>query len=141
MPNLQIKRAYDDILSTDGFRILIDRLWPRGIPRRTYPLDDWARSIAPSPESRKAFGHDPEKMDAFRSRYREELAANPAAPVFVELVAARLCTGNVTLLYGARNEKANHAVILRDWLEEQLAGRVNEAFCRTLPGSNREWPS
>ena len=127
MSVLQIKRAYEPLSTSDGYRILIDRLWPRGISRQELRLDDWARTIAPSTESRKAFAHDPAKFETFRTRYCDELSQNPAAPDFVARVSAHLREGNVTLLYGSRSETVNHAVILRDWVQAQLPVSRKEA--------------
>ncbi len=121
MHALQIKRVYEKPDTNDGYRILIDRLWPRGIGKDEARLDDWAKSITPSTEIRKAFDHKPDKMDVFRERYVSELDQNPDAGAFLTLVAEKLRQSNVTLLYGAKNEKYNHAVILKDWITEKLS--------------------
>jgi uncharacterized protein YeaO (DUF488 family) len=120
MYDLQIKRVYEKPDINDGYRILIDRLWPRGMRKDEARLDDWAKSITPSTEIRKAFAHDPAKMGIFRGMYISELNQNPAADEFLTLVAEKLRQINVTLLYGAKNEKYNHAVILKDWIKEKL---------------------
>jgi len=106
MPNVVIKRAYDKPAKTDGTRILVDRLWPRGISKRKAALDGWNKDVAPSPALRKWFGHKPERFAEFRKRYRTELKGNPAVK---ELRATK---GKLTLLYGARDPKINHAVVL-----------------------------
>jgi uncharacterized protein YeaO (DUF488 family) len=106
MPNVVIKRAYDKPAKTDGTRILVDRLWPRGISKRKAALDGWNKDVAPSPALRKWFGHKPERFAEFRKRYRTELKGNPAVK---DLRATR---GKLTLLYGARDPKINHAAVL-----------------------------
>ena len=117
---LQIKRIYEKPDFNDGYRILVDRLWPRGIRKDEARLDDWAKPITPSTEIRKAFAHDPANMDIFREIYISELNQNPAADEFLTLVAEKLRKSNVTLLYGAKDEKYNHAVILKDWIKEKM---------------------
>ena len=120
MHALQVKRIYEKPDTNDGYRILIDRFWPRGMGKDEVRLDDWAKSITPSTEIRKAFDHKPEQMDVFREKYISELNQNPAADEFLTLVAEKLRQSNVTLLYGAKNEMYNHAVILKDWITEKL---------------------
>src|SRR5674476_1690666 len=97
---INLKRVYEGASPSDGFRVLVDRLWPRGISKEEAHIDEWLRDIAPTTELRKWFGHDPEKWPEFRRRYRAELDANPEAlkPL---LEAAR--EGDVTLLYSARD--------------------------------------
>ena len=119
--DLQIKRVYEKPDFNDGYRILVDRLWPRGMRKDEARLDYWAKSITPSTEIRKAFAHDPANMDVFREIYLSELKQNPAADEFLTLVAEKLRQSNVTLLYGAKNEKYNHAVILKAWIKEKLS--------------------
>lgn len=118
MTAVHIKRIYEPASPDDGRRLLVDRLWPRGVSKARADLDAWLRDVAPSTELRKWFGHDPARWDEFVRRYRAELAANPAAlqPL---LDAAR--RGPVTLLYAARDEVHNEAVVLRDVLLERLA--------------------
>ncbi len=123
MSVIQIKRVYEAAEPADGFRIMVDRLWPRGVAKEELQFDEWRKNIAPSPESRKDFGHNPAKMDYFRARYRHELENNPTSPEFVTIVEDKLKTGNVTLLYAAKSETVNHAIILCEWLMEQLATR------------------
>ena len=118
--HLQIKRIYEAPGSNDGCRILIDRLWPRGLGKQQAALDDWVASIAPSTPIRKEFNHEPGKMEVYREKYVAELDHNPDAMTFILSLAEKLKQNNVTLLYGARDEKYNHAVILKDWLEEKL---------------------
>ena len=109
------KRVYDSAEPGDGYRVLIDRMWPRGVSRERARLDEWARELAPSSELRKWFHHDPERFDEFRSRYREEL--HERRPLLEEL-RRRARDGPVTLLYAARDREHNDAVVL----EELLSG-------------------
>ncbi len=113
MRSLQIKRAYDPPSATDGQRILVDRLWPRGLSKEKAHLDHWTKEVAPSAALRHWFGHDPDRWDEFRSRYRDELRANDAA-----IAALRALIGGkpATLLYAAHNTQHNNAVVLRDFL-------------------------
>jgi uncharacterized protein YeaO (DUF488 family) len=106
--SLAIKRAYDKPAPGDGKRILVDRLWPRGLSKKKAALDSWHKDIAPSPGLRKWFGHRPERFAEFKRRYRRELAENPALG---EMRAATR-RGKTTLVYGARDPKINHAVVL-----------------------------
>jgi uncharacterized protein YeaO (DUF488 family) len=112
MPKLRIKRAYEPRSAADGRRVLVDRLWPRGLSK--HDLEDvlWIRDVGPSAELRKWFAHKPERWDEFRRRYFAELRANPA----VETVRDLMRQGPVTLLYGARDEIHNQAAALADYL-------------------------
>jgi uncharacterized protein YeaO (DUF488 family) len=116
-PRVRLRRVYDPPVPEDGHRVLVDRLWPRGMKQEAARLDAWRRDVAPSAELRRWFGHDPARWPEFRRRYRAELAANPAAldPL---LAAAR--RGPLTLVYGTRDERHNQAVVLREVLEERL---------------------
>lgn len=116
---LYIKRVYGPYSEEDGRRILVDRLWPRGVSREGAGLDMWAKDIAPSKEIRRAFGHDKENFTEFRGAYRGELEANPQAEAFVQKVRSWLQSGKVTLLYGARDEVCNNAVVLKEWILEK----------------------
>ncbi len=109
--------------ATEGVRVLVDRLWPRGISRAELPVDLWLRDIAPSDALRRWFGHDPGRWTEFAERYRKELAARPET---VEELLALCRKGPVTLIYAARDEAHNNAVVLRDFLAERLA-REDEA--------------
>ena len=121
---IRIKRTYDPPARTDGCRILVERLWPRGMKKEALAADAWMKEVAPSTELRKWFGHRVERWDGFRRRYRAELDANPAAwePI---LEAAKRRT--VTLLYSARDADHNGAVVLRDYLAERLKPRRRSA--------------
>lgn len=122
MAGIEIKRIYEEAVPEDGERVLVDRLWPRGMSRERAHLDAWNKEVAPTPELRKWFGHDPERFRAFAARYRDELAASEAAAAFAghcrEVVDAG---GRVTLLYAARDPQVNHALVLKAWLKEHLA--------------------
>lgn len=108
---VQIKRAYEDASDQDGKRILVDRLWPRGVSKDRAQLDEWAKELAPSTELRKWFDHDPAKWDEFQRRYREELRAQRKE---LDEIAEEAEKGRVTLVYGARDEEHNEAAVLRD---------------------------
>ena len=117
MYEIKIKRIYAGSSEDDGYRILVDRLWPRGISKEKININKWAKEISPSTELRKTFKHDPDTMDEFKKRYYIELDNNEHAVEFINLIKDKLKEGNVTLLYAAKNEEFNHAVILKEWLE------------------------
>ena len=111
-----MKRVYDPPAGSDGYRVLVDRLWPRGVSKERAELDEWAKDVAPSPGLRTEWHHaGGERFDEFAARYRAELEESAAA-------RALLATGReharVTLLFGARDERANHAAVLLGWLAE-----------------------
>ena len=112
---VSIKRAYEDPAPTDGYRVLVDRVWPRGRSRQTLALADWAKEIAPSTKLRQWFGHAPARWQGFQDRYRQELGSPPQLARLHALLAA---AGNrpLTLVYGAKDEEHNQAVVLRDVL-------------------------
>lgn len=112
---IELKRAYEDAEKSDGIRILVDRLWPRGLTKEKAKIDLWLKEIAPSTELRKWFGHEPEKWRRFRGRYQTELKHHPDE---VEKIQAKAKTGTVTLIYGARDQKHNEAVVLKSFLEK-----------------------
>jgi len=112
--DIKLKRAYEPAESIDGFRILVDRLWPRGVSKKSARIDLWLKESAPSTQLRKWFGHDPAKWDTFRKRYFRELADNSEAVVQL-LEHAR--HGSVTLIYGAKDQEHNDAIALREFLE------------------------
>lgn len=112
---VSIKRAYEDPGPGDGYRVLVDRVWPRGRTKEALALDEWAKVLAPSVRLRKWFGHDPQRWHDFQKRYREELSAPTQRERLKALVAA---AGNrpLTLIYGAKDEEHNQAVVLREML-------------------------
>jgi uncharacterized protein YeaO (DUF488 family) len=112
--DVRIKRVYETPQPSDGTRILIDRLWPRGLTKDRARVDLWLKDIAPSTSLREWFGHDPAKWEEFQRRYQAELDANPATEA--ELRAA-LQRGPATLVYGAKDEQHNDAVVLKAYLE------------------------
>ncbi len=116
---VRIKRAYEEPEAGDGYRVLVDRLWPRGVKKENLELDAWDKEIAPSPELRKWFGHDPARWEEFRKRYREELSS-PERRALLEDLLGRARREPVTLVYGARDETHNGAVVLREVLESRL---------------------
>ena len=111
---IKLKRVYEVPESDDGFRVLVDRLWPRGVSKSSAQLDLWLKEIAPSTELRKWFGHDPLKWTKFRDRYFRELDNNPKA---VEQLREQVRHGIVTLVYGAKDQEHNDAVALKEYLE------------------------
>jgi uncharacterized protein YeaO (DUF488 family) len=113
MGSVRIKRIYESPDPSDGFRVLVDRLWPRGISKERAALDLWMKEIAPSAELRRWFGHDPERWTEFQVRYRAELKKHE--PDLAEL-RAKMRKGTVTLLFGARDVEHNEAVVLQKLL-------------------------
>ncbi len=116
---VRIKRAYDAPARDDGYRVLVDRLWPRGVKKEALRLDRWAKELSPSPALRTWFGHDPARFREFVRRYHGELRARQAQEAIADL-ARRAARGTVTLVYGARDEEHNGAVVLRDAIEDAL---------------------
>lgn len=108
---IKIKRVYVEPSDKDGKRILIDRLWPRGLTKEKAQVDLWLKDIAPSTELRKWFAHDPEKWSEFKKRYLHELKDNNAA---VQTLKDELSKGKVTLVYGAKDEEHNDAVVIQE---------------------------
>ena len=113
---IKIKRVYEPSDDEDGMRILVDRLWPRGLTKEKAKVDLWLKDIAPSTELRKWFNHEPAKWEAFQKRYHQELKENKEQ--LLPLKEA-LQKGTVTLVYGAKDEVHNDAVVLKEWLQKQ----------------------
>ena len=111
--DIRIKRAYEPAAEEDGCRILVDRLWPRGLTKEKMKADLWLKEAAPSTELRKEFHHDPEKFSEFIKEYMAELGEKPD---LLEILLKECGKGRITLVYGAKDEKNNQAVVLRDWL-------------------------
>lgn len=114
---IDLKRAYDPPAKSDGRRILVDRMWPRGVAKDDLRIDAWLKDLAPSTELRKWFGHDPTKWDEFRKRYARELEQH--ADALEELVETALA-GHVTLVFSAKDIAHNNAVALKEHLERRL---------------------
>lgn len=112
---IKIKRIYEERDPQDGYRVLVDRLWPRGLSKDKAHLDNWLKEIAPSDELRHWFNHDPEKWEEFRKRYKEELSA--MHPLLQEL-RGQARKGTLTLLYAAKDDHHNNAVVLKEVLEK-----------------------
>ncbi|WP_297298890.1 DUF488 domain-containing protein [uncultured Methylovirgula sp.] len=112
-PDIRLKRAYDDPSHEDGTRVLVDRLWPRGLRKESAQLALWLKEIAPTPDLRRWFSHDPARFDEFSRRYRAELAANKDTVGRLDDLLKR---GRVTLLYAASDTAHNHALVLADFL-------------------------
>lgn len=115
--SIELKRAYEAPAESDGYRALVDRLWPRGLTKDALKLDAWLRDLAPSTALRKWFDHDPKKWETFRERYCRELDGQGPA---IEELARRARDGRVTLVFGARDAEHNDAVALKAYLERRL---------------------
>jgi uncharacterized protein YeaO (DUF488 family) len=131
--NVKLKRAYEDACISDGTRILIDRLWPRGVRKADARVDRWAKEIAPSTALRKWFGHDPVRWQEFRKRYAVEVRGHPEQLNELRADARR---GPITLVYSAHDEVHNDAVALRDI----LLGRQMKRKSRTVSPNSRRSP-
>jgi uncharacterized protein YeaO (DUF488 family) len=114
--DIRLKRAYDASSDDDGVRVLVERLWPRGVGKADAALDAWMKDIAPSPELRKWYGHDRSKWDGFRRRYRAELDDHPEEVAELRALARQ---GRLTLVLGARDVGHSSAMLLKEYLEEQ----------------------
>ena len=121
--NIKLKRVYEQPDKKDGERILVDRLWPRGLTKEKAAIDLWLKEIAPSTELRKWFAHDPNKWERFRGRYETEIRHNDD---LVKVLKQKARQGTITLIYGARDEKHNEALVLKQFLEksEQSVGQT-----------------
>ena len=123
----RIKRVYESPSPADGKRILVDRLWPRGVKKADAALDDWMKDIAPSVPLRLWFGHEPDRFAEFGRKYRAELAKNPELPKLRELGRGE----TVTLLYGAHDPEVNHAVVLQAVLQATSAAGKRQANAKS----------
>jgi uncharacterized protein YeaO (DUF488 family) len=110
---ISIRRAYETPSDDDGYRVLVDRLWPRGRSKGSLKLDQWARELAPTDELRKWFGHDPEHWEVFQQRYRSELGAADKLEQ-MQLLLVKAAGRAITLVYGAKDEQHNQALVLRE---------------------------
>jgi len=117
---VHVKRAYEAPSAEDGVRVLTERLWPRGISKERLAVDAWLREIAPSPELRRWYNHEPEKWDEFQQRYRRELQGPRQQELLAELVE-KAASGALTLVYGSRDTGRNSTVILAEVIRERIA--------------------
>ena len=117
MSRIQLKRVFDPASKRDGYRVLVDRIWPRGLRKEEVRINDWMKEIAPSTELRKWFGHDPARWEEFRHHYFAELRERLELVNRLMEIARR---GPLTLVYSAKDEKHNNAVTLKEFLEERL---------------------
>ncbi|MBS1606589.1 MAG: DUF488 domain-containing protein [Bacteroidetes bacterium] len=115
--SIQIKRIYDPPAKSDGYRVLVDRLWPRGMKKEAADIDEWAKDLAPSTDLRKWFGHEPRLWSDFEKRYMDELRTNDAVKTFAKTHAGEKV---ITLLYGAKDEEHNHAIVLKKYLATRI---------------------
>jgi uncharacterized protein YeaO (DUF488 family) len=113
---LGIKRIYDKASITDGRRILVDGIWPRGVRKSTANIDTWLKDVAPSKELRMWFSHDPDKWEEFRSKYKKELRGNKALDNLIDMVTKE----DITLIYSSRDEEHNNALVLKEVIEERI---------------------
>lgn len=127
---IRLKRAYEPAAPEDGYRVLVERLWPRGLRKTDAHLDDWLKDVAPSDALRRWFGHEPSRFAEFRDRYRRELHAEPARTAFADL-ARRAARQTITLVFAARDEQHNNAVVLAQ--ELSLRARRTAAIAAGRP--------
>ena len=117
MGQVDIKRVYEQAADEDGVRILVDRLWPRGVSKERAALSGWFKDVAPSPDLRRWWHHDPDRFEDFARRYRTELDDNPALEDLLSIVREH---DRTTLVYAAKDPAVNHALILRDYIRQAL---------------------
>ncbi|HET6527870.1 MAG TPA: DUF488 domain-containing protein [Balneolaceae bacterium] len=115
---IQLKRAYDDLSDHDGCRVLVDRIWPRGVSKEKLQLDEWLKEIAPTKELRQWFDHDPEKFDEFKKRYKKELEDHQEQ--VEKLISLAENNDELTLIFAAKDEEHNNAVVLKEYLELKM---------------------
>ena len=122
MGQVDIKRVYEQAADEDGVRILVDRLWPRGVSKERAALSGWLKDVAPSPDLRRWWHHDPDRFEDFARRYRTELDDNPALEDLLSIVREH---DRTTLVYAAKDPAVNHALILRDYVRQALGKEDN----------------
>ncbi len=136
MGTIAVKRVYDPPAADDGYRVLVDRLWPRGMTKAAAALDLWAKDLAPSPDLRKEFNHQPERFAQFTHHYLGELSKNSALMAF----RAELKRPKVTLLYGAHDRANNHALVLADFLRRGAKAAPVKTPARKKPTGKKPSP-
>lgn len=119
-PRIELKRVYEPLSDADGVRILVERLWPRGVSKAKAAIDHWVKDVAPTPALRTWYGHKPERWEEFQERYRAELTENPVA---VDLVKSLCAKQRVTFVFAAKDEARNGAVVLREFLLSEAGAR------------------
>lgn len=117
--DIRLKRAYDDAAQNDGYRILVDRIWPRGVSKEDAKLDEWNKDISPSTELRKWFGHDESKWDEFQKKYIQELHDSDKAMDVLDTLRTRGKDSRLCLVYAAKNTECNNAVVLKHLLQDK----------------------
>lgn len=115
--DIRLKRIYEPKVEDDGYRVLVDRLWPRGISKEKASIDFWAKEISPSNELRKEYHANPDDFLGFYNSFREELEINESLDEFISMVKEKLEVNNVTFLYASKDMDKNHASILKEWVE------------------------
>jgi uncharacterized protein YeaO (DUF488 family) len=128
---LRLKRVYETPMKSDGRRILVDRLWPRGLTKRAAQLDEWLKDLAPSADLRRWFAHDPARWPEFRRRYRRELTNHKD---LLEMLAGKAVRGRITLVYGARDTAHNDAVVLAAVIRDRIRRKKRAALDRARGG-------
>ncbi len=137
MGKISLKRAYEEPAKSDGRRVLVERLWPRGVTKAAAKIDHWLKEVAPSPELRRWFNHDPEKWPEFQKRYRAELRAHPEEVAELRRLVRQ---GPVTFVYAARDEERNSAVLLKQFLTR--GGAASSGARKTVrSGTSAKSPS
>ncbi len=129
---IKIKRVYEEFEISDGQRVLVDRLWPRGVRKDQAQIDVWLKVLAPSHDLRQWFAHDPQRWSGFQQRYLAELN-HPEKITFLEDLMSRARKGNVTLIYTAHDKEMNNAVVLKDFLEQCLGSFGRHPTCPEKP--------
>lgn len=120
MSKIKLRRAYEEKEKDDGYNILVDRLWPRGIKKENLSYSWWPKDIAPSNKLRQFFDHDVDKLNNFKESYKKELEVNKLKDEFLDKVKTQIKKHNVTLIYGAKDKEHNQAVVLKEWIEDKL---------------------
>ncbi|MGP4075966.1 DUF488 domain-containing protein [Halobacillus sp. K22] len=117
--SILLRRIYDENKTLGGHRVLVDRVWPRGISKEDAELDEWLKEIAPSPDLRKWFDHDPAKFNTFKEAYRKEIKDNSEAQSKIQELKAVAADKRLILLFGAKDKEHNHAVVLKEIIEDK----------------------